>query len=118
MPPQDYGNAVTMLVLRCLGLALLLSFTAAYSLIAMCTLRRVGPRGLALMWIVTAAALGGATVLFYGERFSANPLLRGMFVLMVLFPVFTTAGISLFIWRLHKRTPNAGARRCLVHGMA
>jgi hypothetical protein len=111
-----HGDTVDLLALRLVWCSLPLFFGAAYALVAMWTVRRVRLSGPALLWVVTAFSLSGAFILVEGDRFP--PSLSGLRNLVALVPVFTTAAISILIWRLHKRTPVASALRCVAHGMA
>ena len=114
MPPQEPDIAVRIFIFI-LNIVLLVLLPTAYSLIAMWTLRRFGPAALAWCWVVTAATLGAVLFLYLGVL---DARLADMRTLMALFPVSTTAGISILIWRLHKRNPEASALRCVAHGMA
>ena len=99
-----------------LGIAFGTLIAAGYSLVSTWTMRRTGPGGLSLVWAVCAA--GSSTGLVVKLGLFAGRFERSTSVLITLFPVFTTAGSSLLIWRLQKRDPAATVRRCLGHGMA
>src|SRR5262245_3592149 len=113
--PTSLIEQVTMDAIRNLGgipVAVLLAVT--YSLVARWSLRRYGLRGLVLSWVASAAVLSGA-VIFVCVR---ARLAAEMLVFLAPVPVLMTAGASIFVWRLYKRDPEAGAARFALHGLA